>query len=211
MEEDLLAHQMTMSLDSSAKTPAVLAFLILLLSIVFRYVKQYFRLSHIPGPFLARLSNIPRFWWVYNRDAHNVHIAQHRQYATKGSEWAPLVRYGPNAVSVGTAAAVETIYRMRGDPLLKSDFYSVIPPMRNGTILPTIFATQDEMLHRMLKRPIAAVYSMSNLVSFEPLVDRTIDVFRQELDRRFVTSGTVCDLDAWLQYFAVCTAFTTPM
>ncbi|KAH8785751.1 cytochrome P450 [Diaporthe sp. PMI_573] len=191
-----------MSLDSSAKLPAFLAFLALLLSAVFHYARQYYRLSHIPGPFLARFSNIPRIWWVYNRDAHNVHITQHRQYAARGSKWAPLVRYGPNAVSVGTAAAVETIYRMRGDPLLKSDFYSVIPPMRRGTILPTIFATQDEMLHRMLKRPIAAVYSMSNLVSFEPLVDRTIDVFRQELDRRFVVSGTACDLDAWLQYFA---------
>ncbi|KKY35194.1 putative cytochrome p450 [Diaporthe ampelina] len=74
--------------------------------------------------------------------------------------------------------------------------------MRKGTILPTIFATQDEMLHRMLKRPTAAVYSMSNLVSFEPLVDRTIDMFRQELDRRFVTHGNACDLDAWLQFFA---------
>ncbi|KAG6359545.1 hypothetical protein INS49_013066 [Diaporthe citri] len=191
-----------MSLDSSPKLSASLAFLALFLSLVVYYARQYYRLSHIPGPFLARFSNIPRFLWVYHRDAHNVHIAQHSQYATPGSKWAPLVRYGPNAVSVGSAAAVETIYRIRGDPLLKSNFYSVIPPMRKGTILPTIFATQDEMLHRMLKRPIAAVYSMSNLVSFEPLVDRTIDVFRQELDRRFVLQGNACDLDAWLQYFA---------
>lgn len=193
-----------MPLDTSANLSASLGLLALFLSLVVYYARQYYRLSHIPGPFLARFSNIPRFLWVYNRDAHNVHIAQHRQYATRGSKWAPLVRYGPNAVSVGSASAVEVIYRMRGDPLLKSDFYSVIPPMRKGTILPTIFATQDEMLHRMLKRPIAAVYSMSNLVSFEPLVDRTIDVFRQELDRRFVLPGAACDLDAWLQYFAVC-------
>lgn len=199
-----------MSLDSFTTLPAFLAFLALFLCVLFHLARQYYRLSHIPGPFLARFSNIPRFLWVYNRDAHNVHIAQHRQYGTEDSRWAPLVRYGPNAVSVGTAASVETIYRMRGDPLLKSDFYSVIPPMRKGTILPTIFATQDEMLHRMLKRPIAAVYSMSNLVSFEPLVDRTIEVFRHELDRRFVVPGIACDLDAWLQYFAVCAAFLGP-
>ncbi|OTA92375.1 hypothetical protein M434DRAFT_325550 [Hypoxylon sp. CO27-5] len=171
--------------------------------LVLHYTRQYLRLSHIPGPFLARFSDIPRFYWVYHRDAHNVHIAQHRQSGRgTSSSWAPLVRYGPNAVSVGSAAAVETIYRMRGDPLKKSDFYSVIPPIRKGTILPTIFATQDESLHRMLKRPIAGVYSMSNLVSFEPLVDRTIEVFCQELDRRFVLPGKVCDFGAWLQYFA---------
>lgn len=182
----------------------LLCLAIFLAFIIVHTTRQYLRLSHIPGPFLARFSNLPRFYWVYHRDAHNVHIAQHRQNGDHtNSNWAPLVRYGPNAVSVGSAAALETIYRMRGNPLKKSDFYSVIPPMRKGTILPTIFATQDEALHRMLKRPIANVYSMSNLVSFEPLVDRTIEVFCHELDRRFVLPGEVCDLGAWLQYFAV--------
>lgn len=171
------------------------------------YAWRYIRLSHIPGPFIARFSNIPRLYWVFYRNAHNIHISEHRQYGETGpscgTTWAPLVRYGPNAVSVGSAEAIGTIYRMRGDPLKKSDFYSVIPPMRRGTILPTIFAAQDEGLHRILKQPIAGVYSMSNLVSFEPLVDRTMDVFRQELDRRFVVPGEACDFGAWLQYFAV--------
>lgn len=178
-----------------------LAFSLVLL--VIHYTRQYVRLSHIPGPFLARFSDLPRLYWVYRRDAHNVHVAQHRQHGGGASlGWAPLVRYGPNAVSVGSASAMDTIYRMRGDPLKKSDYYSVIPPMRKGTILQSIFPTQDEALHRMLKRPIAAVYSMSNLVSFEPLVDRTIGVLRHELDRRFVLPGQVCDLGIWLQYFA---------
>lgn len=192
--------------------PSSLPVLAFVLSVVFLatfYTRQYLRLSHIPGPLLAGFSNLPRLLWVYHRNAHNVHIAQHRhsgrsQHRNRAvPSWAPLVRYGPNAVSVGSATAVETIYRMRGDPLKKSDFYSVIPPMRKGVILPTIFATQDETLHRMLKRPIAGVYSMSNLVSFEPLVDRTMSIFIQELDHRFVRPEEVCDLGAWLQYFAV--------
>ncbi|TGJ84436.1 hypothetical protein E0Z10_g4321 [Xylaria hypoxylon] len=191
--------------------PFSLPFLGLFLSLVFlvfHYTRQYLRLSHIPGPFFARFSNLPRLYWVYHRNAHSIHISQHRQNWRNRTgndtspNWAPLVRYGPNAVSVGSAAAIDTIYRMRGDPLKKSDFYSVIPPMRKGVVLPSIFSTQNENLHRMLKRPIAAVYSMSNLVSFEPLVDRTIEVFRQELDRRFVHSGEDCDFGAWLQYFA---------
>ncbi|KAK3387414.1 cytochrome P450 [Podospora didyma] len=203
-----------MNQASPAKLPLslpLLALVFLALWLVAHYTREYLRLAHIPGPALARFSNLPRLWWVYRREAHNVHIAQHRKYAAAPANagsasaepgWAPLVRYGPNAVSVGSAAAVDTIYRMRGDPLLKSDFYSVIPPMRKGAILPTIFATQDEALHRVLKRPIASVYSMSNLVSFEPLVDRTIDVFRKELDSRFVATGETCDFGTWLQYFA---------
>ena len=69
--------------------------------------------------------------------------------------------------------------------------------------MPGLFATQDESLHRMLKKPIASVYSMTTLVSFEPFVDSTISVFFEQLDKRFVETSTVCDWGVWLQYFAV--------
>ncbi len=75
--------------------------------------------------------------------------------------------------------------------------------MSKGKVLPGLFATQDEKLHRMLKKPIASVYSMSNLTSFESLVNLTIEVFLDQLDTRFVKPGAVCDWGLWLQYFAV--------
>jgi hypothetical protein len=78
--------------------------------------------------------------------------------------------------------------------------------MSKGKILPGLFATQDEGLHRMLKRPIGGVYSMSNLTSFESLVDATIEAFMEQLDKRFVKTRDVCDWGLWLQYFAVCAA-----
>ncbi|KAI0194227.1 putative benzoate 4-monooxygenase cytochrome P450 [Astrocystis sublimbata] len=204
-------------------TIPILCLLLALASYIFSTTRHYLRLAHIPGPFWCRISNLPRLYWVYRRNAHEVHIAQHRQYGSTNTNknaptepWAPLTTYGPNAVSIGSAfspssssSIIETIYPLR-TPLQKSNFYTVIPPMRKGVILPAIFSTQDEGLHRMLKRPIAGVYSMSNVVSFEPLVDSTIAVFRQELERRFVCKeedksedkGRVCDFGVWLQYFA---------
>lgn len=65
-----------------------------------------------------------------------------------------------------------------------------------------MFATQDEGLHYLLKRPIAQIYSMSNMVSFECFTDSTIRVFFKEIDKRFVQTKGICDLGAWLQYFA---------
>jgi hypothetical protein len=75
--------------------------------------------------------------------------------------------------------------------------------MSKGKLLPGLFATKDESLHRMLKKPIAGVYSMSNLASFEPLVDSTIKTFLGELRTRFVDPRKSCDWGTWLQYFAV--------
>lgn len=84
----------------------------------------------------------------------------------------------------------------------QSDFYHVLLFHAKGKPVPTIFATQDEELHRLLKRPIASIYSMSNLVSFESYVDTTMTVLLQEFDCRFVATQEVCDLGKWLQMFA---------
>lgn len=84
----------------------------------------------------------------------------------------------------------------------QSNFYHVILPMSKGKVLPGVFATQDENMHRMLKKPIASTYSMTNLVSFESFVDSTIHCFFEQLDKRFVETGETCDWGTWLQYFA---------
>ena len=65
-----------------------------------------------------------------------------------------------------------------------------------------MFATQDEDLHRTLRRPIAGIYSMSNIMSFERYVDSTMRVFFEQLDKLFVQTGDFCDLGVWLQMFA---------
>jgi Cytochrome P450 len=104
-------------------------------------------------------------------------------------------------VSVSDPAAITQIYGFTGK-FKKSDFYSVILPMSKGRILPGLFATQDEGIHSMLKKPIASIYSMSNLVSFEPYVDATMGYFCEQLDKRFAEPGKICDFSTWLQFFA---------
>lgn len=65
-----------------------------------------------------------------------------------------------------------------------------------------LFTTQDENMHRRLRQPIASIYSMTNLVGFEPFVDSTIRFFFEQIDTRFVATNNVCDLSTWLQAFA---------
>ncbi|KAJ9648121.1 hypothetical protein H2199_001898 [Coniosporium tulheliwenetii] len=176
-----------------AMLPAVLVILIIL-GLILQLWRTRSRLSHIPGPFWASISNIPRVWWVWGRNAHRIHIGLHEKYGK-------LVRLGPNMVSVGDPNEIAQIYGFTGK-FKKSDFYSVILPMSKGRILPGMFATQDEKIHSILKKPIASVYSMSNLVSFEPYVNSTMQVFCEQLDARFADRGQICDFSTWLQYFA---------
>ena len=43
---------------------------------------------------------------------------------------------------------------------------------------------------------------MSNLVSYEPLVDKTIKVFLSQTERLFSETGAVCNFSRWLQFYA---------
>lgn len=52
-----------------------------------------------------------------------------------------------------------------------------------------------------MKRPIANIYSMSNVVEFEPYVDTTIEFFLKRVDEVQARKGGV-DLGTWLQWFA---------
>ncbi|KAL8810355.1 MAG: hypothetical protein Q9223_007774 [Gallowayella weberi] len=158
------------------------------------YLYFYLRLRAIPGPLLASFTNLPRVSWVLSNGAQEIHIQQHEKYGK-------LVRFGPNMVSVGDATEIASIYGFKSN-FNKSDFYRVLLFYAKGKPVPTIFATQDEHLHRVLKTPITPIYSMSNLVSFEPYVNKTINAFITQLDRRFVQKGATCVLDKWLQMFA---------
>ncbi|KAL8876511.1 MAG: hypothetical protein Q9192_008845, partial [Flavoplaca navasiana] len=78
-----------------------------ILSFIFWNLKSYLRLRHIPGPFLASLTNLPRLSWVYSNRAGEIHTTLHRRYG-------PIVRCGPNMVSVADPAQINTIYDIHG-------------------------------------------------------------------------------------------------
>ncbi|KAK9855652.1 Cytochrome P450 [Penicillium brevicompactum] len=74
--------------------------------------------------------------------------------------------------------------------------------MSKGKIIQGLFNTQDDQLHRSMKKPIAGIYSMSNLVSFEPYVDSTIGFFLERLEDAQGKGNGKIDLGTWLQWFA---------
>lgn len=75
-------------------------------------------------------------------------------------------------------------------------------PYVKGGALPAIFTTQDEHQHKVLKTPVASLYSLSNVVTFEPFVNQVLDQLFEQLDARFVKTGATFDLSEWAGFFA---------
>ncbi|KAL4897955.1 pisatin demethylase [Aspergillus ambiguus] len=150
-------------------------------------------LRSIPGPAVAKLTDLYRLLLVRSDSAHEHHLRLHKRYG-------PFVRLGPNDVSIAYPSVLPILYNAR-TRYPKSDFYPVTGNVSNGKIVPTIFSTQDEALHEVMRRPIAQVYAMTNLKSFEPLVESTEALFFQKLGR-LADEGITFDLGTWLHWFA---------
>ncbi|KXH31305.1 pisatin demethylase [Colletotrichum salicis] len=147
--------------------------------------------SKIPGPFLAKISNIWRFVDVARGRAHETHIKLHAQYGQ-------YVRLGPNLVSVQNLEASKKIYGVNKG-YRKTEFYAVQQQLSNGRPTQTLLKTLDEDFHAKIKRPISNFYSMSTLTEFECFVDSTIEKLLEKLDE-FAEAERECDLATWLQY-----------
>ncbi|MCJ1244003.1 hypothetical protein MMC30_001200 [Trapelia coarctata] len=171
--------------------PALIVWTVLLLW-GFQLVRTYAKHWSVPGPFLAALSDGPRLYWTWTRKQYQRHVDLHKQYGK-------LVRLGPNMVSVADPAAIPIIYGFNYD-FQKSDFYRVLLPYNNGEPMVGTISPLPADLHRQLKKPVANIFSMSNLVSFEGFVNSSISLLFSRIDELY-TDGKSCNLDAWLEWF----------
>lgn len=81
-------------------------------------------------------------------------------------------------------------------------------PVVNGKVYEALASATTPGVHGKLKRPIAQLYSNTNVVAYQPRVTETIKYFIQRLDEEFIqgqNAGRRCDIDHWVQY---CTSAT---
>ncbi|TKA49160.1 hypothetical protein B0A54_01236 [Friedmanniomyces endolithicus] len=182
--------QLSISSDFTSLLLRALVFLV----IVYQVTGTFASLKDVPGPFLAKFTNLWRLLVVWRRDSHDTYLRLHKQYGD-------LLRIGPNCVSISKPDMVSTIYGINKG-YVKSDFYAVWQNVIRGKRSPSLVFTTDEQQHAVLRRPVAGAFALSTLVEFEPLIDSTTAVFLTRLDELFASTEKVCDLGTWLQWFA---------
>ncbi|KAK4670011.1 uncharacterized protein QC763_207920 [Podospora pseudopauciseta] len=151
-------------------------------------------LRQIPGPFLASFSNLWKLRATWNQNMHRENVRVHEDYG-------PIVRIGPNHVSVSDAESMQTIYGVK-NVFPKSGFYPLAEAVYKGKFLPTLFTTTSNDYHAKLKRGSARAFSMDVVIGLEEYVNKCISVLLQRV--RDVSHNGKKPLDpvAWMQYFA---------
>lgn len=140
----------------------------------------------------------------------------HKEIYRLHEKYGPVVRIGPNVLSLDYPELIPTIYDTKGNyrkvsivlffnyclsiDLEQTEFYDGSSAVINGSFLGSLFSERNPEAHKKQKRPIAKYYSLTMVLSFESHMDETIGRLCQELDTRFVGGQETCDLDRWLLF-----------
>ena len=149
-------------------------------------------LGHIPGPFLARFTDLYRLvaTWRAGRMGDFL-VPLHEKYGD-------VVRIGPRSVSVSDPLAIPTIYNTKSR-LWKSQRIQV---GRAAGRLDNIVTMRDPDRHGRFRRPIANAYALSTLIEYEPTVDGAIQKYLDALEGLRSRDETV-DIARWT-WFCKC-------
>lgn len=175
--------------------PALLITYTLLGVVVLRLLYNKFQpgVRSIPGPFAASVTKFWRLHDVWKGQAHLTAIDLHRKHG-------PLVRIGPNHVSVADTAYIPRFYSIRED-YTKTAFYPIQCVSWKKRPEMNLFSERSPEEHRIAKRKVGAAFSMPNILQSEAAIDSCLELFMRRLGE-LTADGSSIDLGEWLQYYA---------
>ena len=143
-------------------------------------------LSHIPGPFLARISRLPLF--VESLRGRRIHwiLKQHELHG-------PVIRIAPDKVCV--AAAEEGVKQIYSNKVSKSHAYDAF---RYHDVKMCIGLRDVKSAHARRKGLLPA-FSRQNLLEMEPVIRLHLERFLEWL-RTFDRRGEAVDVFKWFRY-----------
>lgn len=72
-------------------------------------------------------------------------------------------------------------------------------PVYKDKTMDSLFTVRDHAHHKALKRPVAGKFSMTSILTMEPLVDKCSLIFVESMRD---LEGEIVDLGEWLQWYA---------
>ncbi|KAI1131093.1 cytochrome P450 [Nemania abortiva] len=153
------------------------------------YSLLFHPLRKIPGPFFAKLGQSWRNHKYIRGTWHDDCLKLHEQYGN-------VVRIAPNEISFVDEQGLGNLYG-HGKRVLKTNWYDTwtVPDMSVS-----FFAATDIKVHRHVRSRVSGAYSMTSMLSMEPLIQ---DVLNLNLTRLvgFADKGEVVQIDKWVNFF----------
>jgi len=137
---------------------------------IYPFFIKHASLRDIPGPAIAKLSDL----WLFRtqrRGQRSLAVdALHREHGT-------FVRIQPNHISIASDAAIKPIYGHSAG-LLKSEFYDSF-----ATAARNVFNVRDKAEHTRKRKMMSHGFSLRTVQEFEPYMHDILEKFVGQWDR----------------------------
>jgi cytochrome P450 len=168
---------------------------VLLLTYLARVALQWYRLSHIPGPFWASISS----FWIIKQS-----LKGRLPLATKEltDRYGPLVRVSPTELVTCDPEIVRRTTAVRSE-YTRGPWYNAMKfePGRDN-----LFSMRDEAAHMKLRNKMAAGYSGKENESMEGTVDEQVAALIDLIETKYISTSTEyrpMDFALKTQYFTL--------
>ncbi|KAB5554850.1 pisatin demethylase [Coniochaeta sp. 2T2.1] len=165
---------------------------VLLLYLLLSSIRQYYRLSHIPGPPGAGFSK----WWLIGRITSG---RTHLDYYEVCEEYGPIARVGPNDLVTSDPDLMKRMSNVRSD-YRRSDWYN---SMRFNPSKDNVVSMRDDDEHNRLRAKLAAGYSGREIDDLEAKIDRHILSLVDLLKTGYVAKNKAFDFGRKCQYLTL--------
>ncbi|KAK5046125.1 hypothetical protein LTR84_008582 [Exophiala bonariae] len=169
---------------------AILAILAIYLVAYIVYQRCLHPLAQYPGPFWASVTDV---WQVFEF----LSLKQPYRLTDLHEHYGPVVRYGPDKISITHESAVQAIYQKSSKALPKTEFYDAF-----GGAHPNVFGTRDESHHSLRRRHMSHAFSMANIKQMEQYIDENLSILMQKISEE-ATAERTFDLKKFLHYYVI--------
>ncbi|KAL2842058.1 cytochrome P450 [Aspergillus pseudoustus] len=183
---------MTLISDLVIMTPlATAAVLLSALALCYIIYQRYLHpLAKYSGPFLASLTDL---WQVHQF----LSLQQPYNLTRLHERYGPIVRYGPDKLSITHESAIPIIYQKGGRSMPKTEFYDAY-----GAAHPNVFGMRDESMHSTRRRHMSHSFSASYIKEMEQYLDLNIAILRSKI-RAHCATDQPFDLKKLLHYYVI--------
>ncbi|KAJ5094795.1 hypothetical protein N7456_010656 [Penicillium angulare] len=161
----------------------------LILTVYILYQRFWHPFARYPGPFLASLTDVwqVKEWLTGKQPYHLTEL--HAKYG-------PIVRYGPDKLSVTCKDAVQTVY-VRGHKIMpKTEYYEAFGQPND----PNLFNQRNQESHAIRRRIMLKAFAPQIVETYEPILDLHLQRMI-EIINGYCRDGRVFDLKQTIYHF----------
>ncbi|KAK3312235.1 cytochrome P450 [Apodospora peruviana] len=146
---------------------------------IFRYFLTWYRLRHVPGPFLNSLTTLIQLKKVFDGEYHLYLNGLAQKYG-------PLVRIGPNEVMFSDPDTLRRCSAVRYE-YSRGPFFEALRASPNKD---HVFSTRDENFHKELRGKMGPGYAGQENGGFERSLDKIIHALIDLIERKYISTDT---------------------